>query len=288
MPPDFPQLVLNGVAVGSIIALCAMGLTLTYGILRLANFAHGDFLTLGAYLTLLANQAGLNMFLATVLGAVGTIGVALGANQVFWAPLRERRATSTSLMILSIGLALFLRYTLVLIWGGADHQYRVPVLPALALGGLEIPLANLVIIGVTLGAVVLLHYLLHNTRIGKAMRAVADNTDLARIAGVNVELVVTWTWIVAAGMVAVGGSLYGLAEVVRPNMGWFLVLPMFAAVILGGIGNPYGALVGALVIGVVQEASTPWLGTDYKQGVALVVMILVLLVRPKGLFRSTI
>jgi neutral amino acid transport system permease protein len=129
---------------------------------------------------------------------------------------------------------------------------------------------------------------LQNTKIGKAMRAVADNIDLARVSGINVEQVVIWTWVIAGSLTALGGSMYGLITAVRPNMGWFLILPMFASVILGGIGNPYGAIAAALVIGVTQEVSTPWLGSQYKQGVGLFIMILVLLIRPKGLFKSTI
>ena len=136
--------------------------------------------------------------------------------------------------------------------------------------------------------IVVLHYLLQNTKIGKAMRAVADNIDLARVSGINVDSVVIWTWVIAGTLTALGGSMYGLITAVRPNMGWFLILPMFASVILGGIGNPYGAIAAALVIGITQEISTPLLGSQYKQGVGLSIMILVLLIRPKGLFKSTI
>ena len=137
-------------------------------------------------------------------------------------------------------------------------------------------------------AILVLHYLLQNTKIGKAMRAVADNIDLARVSGINVERVVIWTWVISGSLTALGGSMYGLITAVRPNMGWFLILPMFASVILGGIGNPYGAIAAAFAIGITQEVSTPWLGSQYKQGVGLFMMILVLLIRPKGLFKGTI
>jgi neutral amino acid transport system permease protein len=120
------------------------------------------------------------------------------------------------------------------------------------------------------------------------MRAVADNLDLARVTGINVDRVIIWTWVIAGTLTALGGSMLGLVEGVRPNMGWFLILPMFASVILGGIGNPYGAIAGALVIGIAQEVSTYWLPTAYKLGVALVIMVLVLLFRPQGLFRGTV
>ncbi len=282
------QLIVNGIAVGSIIALAAVGLTLTYGILRLANFAHGDFLTLGAYLTLLANGFGLNIWLAVILGVVGTILAVLLTEKLLWSPMRDRRASSTTLIIISIGLALFLRNGIILFWGGGNQNYDLPVASAVSLFGIRIAYYRLIVVGLALLVILGLHYLLQNTKIGKAMRAVADDIDLARVSGIDVDQVVIWTWVIAGSLTALGGGMYGLITAVRPNMGWFLILPMFAAVILGGIGNPYGAIAGALIIGVAQEVSTYWLPTEYKLGVALLIMVLVLLVRPQGLFKGTI
>jgi neutral amino acid transport system permease protein len=128
---------------------------------------------------------------------------------------------------------------------------------------------------------------LQNTKIGKAMRAVADDIDLARVTGINVDRVVMWTWILAGGLTALSGSMFGLVEAVQPNMGWFLILPLFASVILGGIGNPYGAIVGAFIIGIAQELCTLAIPVEYKTGVALLIMMVVLLFRPQGLFRGT-
>lgn len=279
-----PQLVFNGVAVGSILALVAIGLTLTYGILNLSNFAHGDFMTLGAYLTWLANTSGLNIWLAMLLGAVGTIGVMLIAESLLWKPMRDRRANSTTLIIISIGLALFLRSAILLIWSGSNQSYDLPVVQALSFGELRIAYYRLVVILLAVLAIIGLHFLLQNTKIGKAMRAVADNIDLARVSGINVERVAIWTWVITGALTALAGGMYGLITAVRPNMGWFLILPMFASVILGGIGNPYGAIVGALVIGMAQEMSVPLLGSQYKLGVALAIMVIILLLRPQGLF----
>lgn len=288
MDPQLAQLFVNGISVGSIIALAAIGLTLTYGILRLSNFAHGDFMTLGAYMTLLANTLGVNIWLAMVLGAIVTILGVLLSEKLIWSPMRSKRASSTTLIIISIGLALLIRNGIILIWGANNQRYDLPVAEAMSILGLQIPFYNLIVIGLAIGAIAALHYLLQNTRIGKAMRAVADDIDLARVTGIKVDQVIIWTWVIAGGLTALGGSMLGLVEAVRPNMGWFLILPMFAAVILGGIGNPYGAIAGALVIGVVQEVSTYWLPTEYKLGVALLVMVLVLLIRPQGLFRGTL
>ncbi|OCQ92949.1 branched-chain amino acid ABC transporter permease [Nostoc sp. MBR 210] len=282
------QLIVNGIALGSIIALAAVGLTLTYGILRLSNFAHGDFLTLGAYLTLLVNAAGVNIWLSMILAAVGTVAAMLLSEKLLWSKMRLIRATSTTLIIISIGLALFLRNGIILVWGGKNQIYNVPVTSAWDFFGVKIPQNQLLVLGLAVLAIVGLHYLLQNTKIGKAMRAVADDLDLARVSGINVEQVILWTWLIAGILTSLGGSMYGLITAVRPNMGWFLILPLFASVILGGIGNPYGAIAAAFIIGIAQEVSTIWLGSQYKQGIALLMMILVLLIRPKGLFKGTI
>lgn len=280
------QLIFNGVAVGSILALAAIGLTLTYGILNLSNFAHGDFMTLGAYLTWLANTSGLNIWLAMILGAFGTIIAMLIAEYLLWKPMRDRRATDTTLIIISIGLALFVRNGILLLYGGSNQLYELPVVPALQFGDLRIAYYRLIVIGLAIAAIITLHLVLQNTKIGKAMRAVADNIDLARVSGINVERVVLWTWVITGTLTAFAGGMYGLIAVVRPNMGWFLILPLFASVILGGIGNVYGAIVGAFVIGIAQELSVPLLGSEYKLAVALAIMIVILLIRPQGLFKG--
>ncbi|MBW4645454.1 MAG: branched-chain amino acid ABC transporter permease [Goleter apudmare HA4340-LM2] len=285
---QFSQLIINGIAVGSIIALAAVGLTLTYGILRLSNFAHGDFLTLGAYLTFLVNTLGVNIWLSMILAMAGTVAAMLLSEKLLWSKMRSIRANSTTLIIISIGLALFLRNGIILIWGGKNQTYDVPVTSALDILGLKVPQNQLIVLGLAVLAILGLHYLLQNTKIGKAMRAVADDLDLARVSGINVDQVIFWTWLIAGTLTSLGGSMYGLITAVRPNMGWFLILPLFASVILGGIGNPYGAIAAALIIGIAQEVSTPFLGSQYKQGVALLIMILVLLIRPKGLFKGTI
>ncbi|MDZ8257164.1 branched-chain amino acid ABC transporter permease [Nostoc sp. ChiQUE01b] len=301
MDVQFAQLIVNGIALGSIIALPAVGLTLTYGILRLSNFAHGDFLTLGAYLTFVLNTGisiqifwfslnipKINIWLSMILAAAGTVAAMLLSEKLLWSKMRSIRATSTTLIIISIGLALFLRNGIIFIWGGKNQNYDLPITPVLNILGLNVPQNQLLVLGLAVLAILGLHYLLQNTKIGKAMRAVADDLDLARVSGINVDRVIFWTWLIAGTLTSLGGSMYGLITYCRPNMGWFLILPLFASVILGGIGNPYGAIAAAFIIGIVQEISTPWLGFQYKQGVALFIMILVLLIRPKGLFKGTI
>lgn len=283
---DTIQSLFNGIAVGSIIALAAVGLTLTMGILRLSNFAHGDFLTIGAYLTWVVNHEGVNIWLSIIVATMGTVILMLICEHLLWKPMRDKRASSTTLIIISIGLALFLRNGILFIWGGSNQNYDLPLVEAIDIGGVKIAYYRIIVVALTIGAIVALHLILQNTKIGKAMRAVADNIDLARVSGINVEQVVLFTWIMTAVLTAFGGGLFGLITAVRPNMGWFMILPMFAAVILGGIGNPYGAIAGGLIIGIAQELSVPIFGSEYKLGVALVIMIGILLIRPQGIFEN--
>jgi neutral amino acid transport system permease protein len=286
-----PQLIVNGIALGSIIALGAVGLTLTYGILRLSNFAHGDLMTLGAFVAWMLNMSKIpvlnNIWVSMLVGIVVTVGVALLAEAILWQRMRRVRATSTTLVIISIGLALFLRNGILLIWGSDAKRYNLPVSEAIDLFGIKIKFYNLVVLGLAIVAIAGLHFLLQNTKIGKAMRAVADDIDLARVTGINVEQVVLWTWIIAASLTGLGGQMYGLVTNVRPDMGWFLIMPMFAAVTLGGIGNPYGAIAGAFIIGIAQEVSVPIVGSQYKLAIALILMVLTLLFRPQGIFKGT-
>jgi neutral amino acid transport system permease protein len=285
-----PQLIINGIALGSIIALGAVGLTLTYGILRLSNFAHGDYMTLGAFLAWMLNVSPIpvlnNIWISMLVGIVGTVGVALLAESILWKRMRAQRATPTTLIIISIGLALFIRNGVLLIWGSQVKSYNLPVTEAIDFLGIKIKFYNLVVLGLAIVAIAALHFLLQNTKIGKAMRAVADDIDLARVTGINVEQVVIWTWVIAASLTALGGEMYGLVTKVRPDMGWFLILPMFASVILGGIGNPYGAIAGAFIIGIAQEVAVPLVGSQYKLAIALILMVLTLLFRPQGLFKQ--
>ena len=281
-----PQLIINGIALGSILALAAIGLTLTYGILNLSNFAHGDFLTLGAYLTWLVNSVGINIWLSMIFGVLGTVVAMLITEFVLWKPMRDRRASDTTLIIISIGLSLFVRNGILMFFGGSNKSYDLPVARAIEIGDLRVTYYRIVVVVFAIMAIAALHLILRYTKIGKAMRAVADNIDLARVSGINVEKVVFWTWVITGTLVAVAGVMYGLITSPRPQMGWFLILPMFASVILGGIGNPYGAIAGAFIIGIAQELSVPLLGSEYKLAVALAIMVVILLVRPQGLFKS--
>ena len=197
--------------------------------------------------------------------------------------MRKTKATSTTLIIISIGLALFIRSSILFVWGSSNHSYDIGVAEAIDIFGIKIAFNRIIIMLLAIISITILHFILQKSKIGKAMRAVADNIDLARVSGINVEVVVFWTWVINGTLTAIAGAMYGFIAI-RYLMGWLLILPMFASIILGGIGNPYGAIAGALIIGVAQELSIPFLGSEYKLGVALLIMVIILLFRPQGLF----
>ncbi|MHC1599662.1 MAG: branched-chain amino acid ABC transporter permease [Candidatus Methanospirareceae archaeon] len=278
------QLFVNGLVLGSIIALAAIGLSMVYSILNFANFAHGDFLTLGAYLTFVFSvMLGAHFVLAGVAAVVITALVAVCCDYAIWKPMRTKGAGRVTLIIISIGLALFLRNLIIFLWGPDIKRYTLPVKRGIELGSVVITQNQIAVIIVAIICMFLVHYLLKKTTIGKAMRALSDNIDLAKASGIDVDRVIRYTWAIGMALAAVGGILYGLITNINPNMGWFMLLPMFAAVILGGIGSPYGAMVGGVVIGLAQELSTAILPTEYKLAVAFVIMVVVLFVRPRGI-----
>ena len=282
------QLIVNGIVLGSIIALAAIGLTMVYGVLNFANFSHADFMAFGAYIAFVLNVAlGLNIILSffIAIAIAGALGVLL--DFLVWKPMRRKNADLVSLVIVSIGLSLIVRNAIIFIWGGSTRNFDLPVRRGIEMLGVTITHNQLIGLGTAILFMVLVHFFLKNTKLGKAMRAISDDINLARMSGIDSDKVIMWMWFIGIGLAAVAGILYGLETTIRPNMGWFLILPMFAAVILGGIGNPYGAMVGGMVIGLSQELSMLILPSEYKMGVSLGIMILVLLFKPKGLFGGT-
>ncbi len=297
-----PQFLLSltvwGVMLGSIIALGGIGLSLVYGVLRFANFAHGDLMTVGAYvvlalLPLMPRTPPLQPFsfggeflAAMAAGMVATGLVAVLMDRLLYLPLRRRRSSPAILAMAALGAAFFVRSLVYLAWGADFRFYYVGrPRPSLALPlGIRVRPDQFFILGLALALVVVVYLLLEKTKMGKAMRATADNPGLARVSGIDTERVIFWTWMLGGMLAGAGGIMLGLDAQLRPEMGWYLLLPLFAAVILGSIGNPYGALVGGLVIGVVQQVSTAFINPAYSAGMALLIMILLLLVRPQGLF----
>ena len=296
------ELVVNGFFLGMVIALGAIGLTLIYGILKFAHIAHGDFMTLGAYISFFllgtlfphigVQGTGLGPFtfgypllLALPLTIVVMMAVAIGLDIGIYRHLRRRGVGLVVLAMASLGVAIALRGLVQIIWGGETEQYPRLSRPFYQLPmDVRIPPDNLFIAALALVLVVALYLLLTRTKMGKAMRATSDNMDLARVSGINTEHVLWWTWAIGAALAGTAGVLLAVFQAqLIPIMGWRFLIPLFAAVILGGIGNPYGALLGGLIIGVATEVSTEWINPSYKPAIAFSIMIMVLLLRPRGI-----
>lgn len=285
----FAQAVVDGVKYGAIIAIAAIGLSLIFGTTGLINFAHGELVTLGAVVAFFFNAAvggpGIQLIGAALIAIV--LGSAFGGvlEVTMWQPLRKRGTARIQLFIISIGLSLFLRHLILVMFGSRPQPYAdYSVQKAMEIGPVSITPRDLFVIVVSLLLLVGVALLLQRTRIGKAMRAVADNRDLAESSGIDVRRVTLVIWVIGGGLATVGGIFFGVTESITWDMGFKLLLLVFAGVILGGIGTAYGAMVGSLVIGLVATLSTLWFSTELQDAWALGIMMLVLLLRPQGIF----
>ncbi|MTV26674.1 branched-chain amino acid ABC transporter permease [Nitriliruptoraceae bacterium ZYF776] len=285
--PELLQRTLTGLRFGLIIAITAIGLSLIFGTTGLVNFAHGELVTFGAVIAWVFNNPGnlgLQLLGAAAIAVAATALLGGGIELGIFRPLRARRTGLVQMLVISIGLALVLRFGLAFFFGGNRRPYfDYQLQQAWTLGPLRITPRDLTVMLLAGIVLVLVATMLQRTRIGKAMRAVSDNRDLAESSGIDVRRVILFVWIIGGALAGFGGVLYGLAENVQYLMGFRLLLLMFAGVILGGLGTAYGAMVGSLVIGLVTELSTLWFPTDLKFVWALLALILILLVRPQGL-----
>jgi len=282
---DVAQRGLNGLSLGAIYALGAVGLTLVYGILKLVNFAHGDFLTFGAYMAYLVNVTwGLPLVVAVFWAMAMTALLGIFLEKVMWGPMRARGAGMLQLLLMAIGLALVIRYVIQFIWSTELRQLDVNVTDTVKFLGLTIGRTNLIVIIVGFAVLIGTGLMLRYTLLGKRMRALSDNLDLAETSGVNTSRVILWTWVFAAGFAGLAGVLAGAITQLQPELGFELLLPIFAAVVMGGIGNAYGALAAGILLGLVIEWSTLFIDARWKTGIGFVVLILVLIIRPQGIF----
>jgi branched-subunit amino acid ABC-type transport system permease component len=282
-----------GVVLGCIYALGAIGISLTFGILRFSNFAHGDTMTLGVYITLsLMHLTDLNPMVVAPVAMLLTTGVMLGVDKAFFKPFRT--SPTIMLVIASFGLMLMIRSAIQFFWGVQLQALHTGIeRPWVFLESFRILPRHIMIVGATAVLMMAVHLVLTRTKIGKAMRATSDNPELAALTGIDTELVIRATWAMGASLAVAAGVFLGLDTHVETMMGFKLLLPMFAAAILGGIGKPYGAVAGGLVIGIIEELSAyPWIGDTpllspgYKAGVAFAIMVVMLIWKPQGLFRG--
>ena len=288
---QFLQLLVNGLVAGSVLALGAVGVTLVYGVLRVVNFAHGDYLTVGAYAAFVVSSSlGLGLILGTIAAILVTALLAAILELILWRPLRRRRAGTLSLFLGAIGLALILRQLILVIMGSDAKSLPIDAYAVHVIGPLRLGTAAIIALVLAAAGNISVGLFLRYTRLGKSMRAYSDNPVLAGVSGIDTQRLIMTAWIIAGGLAGLAGVLQALVQAsFDPNMGWGLLLPIFAAVVLGTIGNAYGALVGGLVLGVVMSLSTwdvLWGGVpaQYTQLVAFAALALLLLIRPEGLF----
>lgn len=287
MLADILQLLMFGIVFGSILALGAIGISVIFGILRFAHFAHGDLMTVGAYFALLfVAVLDWPVLLALPAAMALTAVAAVLIDRVLYRHFR--RSSPVVLLISSFGMALVLRSLVQIVAGTENQVYVAGITLPLVIGELRIKPDHLTIVA---GAVVLVaafHLFLKKTTMGKAMRAMSDNPDLARISGIDTDRVVLWTWIIGGCLAAAAGVFLALDTRLNPQLGWNVLLPMFAAAIVGGIGRPYGAIAGGLVIGIATELSTLVFLPAYKPAVAFIFMLIVLVWRPTGIFKGSV
>lgn len=283
-----PQTFANGLKLAMIIAITSIGLSLIFGTTGLSNFAHGEMVTIGAFAAFFFNSdVGWHVIPAGILAVIVGAVVGVAFDQGVWRPLRRRKTGLTSMMIVSIGVALGVRYLILYVFGGDQRSYRQYTLqPDQAdIGPISLSPRSLWVMGLSLLVLVLMALFLIYTRFGKAIRAVSDNPDLASSTGIDTNRVILLVWAIGGALAALGGVFYGLEFQVRWDMGFTLLLLMFAAITLGGLGNPFAALIGSLVIGLFVELWT-WVvpnANDLKTVGALIALIVILLIRPQGL-----
>jgi len=295
------QVIINSIIRASELSLIAIGLTLVYDLLKFANFAHTEYAVVGVYLALVFNvNLGLNIFTSVLLSAIFTGLIALSIDRMVFRRMRD--TGRVILMVTSFGLGLAMRNTIRAIWGPTPRSYTIALQKPISFLGIRITPVQIWIIATAVIFMVAFHLLLHKTKLGKAMRATSDNPALAQASGIATEGVILWVWFIATSFAAVGGILIALETYLLPHMGFAIIIPVFCATILGGIGNPYGAMLGALALGFaenfglylnfgniinlgglfdfVKEMHIP---TGYRDAISFGILIAILLIKPSGI-----
>jgi branched-subunit amino acid ABC-type transport system permease component len=277
------QTAFNGVVTGIIMTLPALAVTLLFGVLKFPNFAIGAMMTVAAYMTFALNaQLGWPLWLATLVAAAAFGGLCIVIDWLTFRPLRERGGIT--LMVASLGLGFVLENIARLAYGNTARSFALELARPFRFFDIRMNREQMITIVVSTLAMLAMYVLLTKMPIGRAMRAVADNPSLALVRGIESPHIIRWTWFIAGLLLAVGGVLIGMDRAIEPPMGSSYLIAVFAAAILGGLGSPLGAFVGALVIGVVSELSTLVIPPNYRIGIPLCVIALILIFRPQGLF----
>jgi branched-chain amino acid transport system permease protein/neutral amino acid transport system permease protein len=280
------QSIFNGLLAGCIYALFAMGLTLIYGVLNFVNFAHGELIMWGAYFLYLFMESplGLPLPIALIPALCLTILLGLSMDRFAFKPLRQ--ANRLTLLITALGLSFFLRNGAQLFWGAELRTYGFEIKRGWKIFNISITTNQIAIILTTLVCIAVVYLLLHRSRIGKSMRAVSDNLELARVAGINTRRTIRFAWIMSSSLACIGGILLALDTNLQPGMGMINLVKAFAAILLGGVGNIWGALLGGIVIGFAENLGVLIISTGYKDAIAFGIMVLLLLLKPPILYGS--
>lgn len=276
-----------GLATSSIVALAAVAVSLQVSVTNFFNFAFGDFMSFGAYIAWTANNEGLNFYLSVLLGgvAVGLLGMA--ANYLVFRPFMRRGVRPVTLLIAGVGLSFVVQNALILIWTASPRRFTLNLGAAIQLGPFLLTPGDLIMIGASAALLLLLHLMLTYTKFGKALRATSNNIDLARSCGIDSDRVISVTWFIAGLLTALAGVGLVLQEsTLSPTTGFTELFIIFGAVILGGIGRPYGAMLGALIVGVLTEIAGAYMNAAYKTSIAFGVVVVLLLFRPQGLIKA--
>jgi branched-chain amino acid transport system permease protein len=318
------KVVVSGLVTGCIYSLGAIGVTLIFGTMRFAHFAHGDMMTMGAFFSFLfaGLLTSMGIVLPIPLGIVVmpvsmalTAVIALGIERTFYAPLRDRGAKPVTMLIASIGVALMIQGLIRLIFGNSTRDFfdgtEVKEIFRIPFGGsrpIVITEPQVLMFALTAVAILSVHFFLTSSRFGKAMRAMADNADLAQVSGINTKMVITFTWLIGGALASMAGTMLALDVNLRPDLAFNIILPIVAAAVVGGLGSSYGAIVGGMLIGFTEAAAVfNWTSvlrpfqsilpfelpaniavvpTEYKLTVAFVILVVTLLVRPTGIFKG--
>jgi len=297
----FTQVVINSIVRGSELTLLGLGLTIVYDVLKFANFAHTEFAVVGVYLGLFLNVTlGLHIIPAAILASFATGAFSILVDRAVFKKMRS--SSGIIIMVTSLGIAIALRNAVRAVWGADAQNYSLALQEPIITEYFRITPLQIWIILVGLATMLAFHLLLHHTILGKAMRASSDNPELAQASGIATEKIITWVWFIAVTFASLGGILIGMETYILPYMGFAIIVPVFCATIMGGIGNPYGAMLGALVLGFAENfglyinfgrivnlggmlnfSKDLFIPTGYKPAISFVMLILVLLVRPRGI-----
>ncbi len=279
-----------GFVTASVLAIAAVGLSLQFGITNYVNFAYGDFMALGGFFAYVLNNQlfHLDIWIALVLGALGMGVFAVVINRLILGPFARRFRSSHYVLIVTFGLSLILLNFEYSIWGAQVRFFKMPISQAQSIGPLRLTKNQMIVMGIAVVLLVAVHTMLRVTRLGKCMRAMSDNTTLAMTSGIDTKRITTITWFLSGSLAGVAGVVLGISEGnLTPASGELFLFVIFAAVIVGGVGSIYGAMAGAVLIGMATEVSAAFINPSYKLDIAFVILILALLIRPSGLLART-